>query len=409
MATNLKKAEEQASKELTDILAELSTDTGGGFNTNVITILEKIRDDLKKVSTREKLDDLLLDINMNLGKVGKYKTEMNAGYISIYTAADCMVRAGKKARTLPGQLLYFEEDTRVAKGKLMSQYELDGMHLSAEPDKCFEALTEIRGLILRCTKLHAELYVMGQQYDEFCKNIKILKINIPIIPEDKSTPISTDFCSSLSQGFTSSNVGLVIGGIVGLVAGGVISGCLLKYLCCACLKAIGNALLMQGCTSCLIKCGGVLVLSGVAFSLCVVVGLIIGLVWENGSDRRKVFEKLHQFRTELDNMKPDLISLCQQLETAKEGLKTDLSNDPNGSMGILEFNIIMKAYKDYRISYEEARADPGNENESNEELRKQIRKFGSSCIKPVMDRFKNISKSEAWELMDAIHLMVIRE
>ena len=324
-----------------------------------------------------------------------------------------MVRVGKKAMTLPGQLLYSEEDTKAEAGKVVSQYQLDTMHLAAEPDKCHRELSEIRDLVLRCMRVHTELYLMGQEFDKYIQNIQLLKTNIPLLSEEKGNITNLTSLEAFYKGCTFSNTGLIVGTMGGLVVGGILSSCLLNYLSCAtCQQAIWNAMFMKGCTTCLLKCGSVLAVSSLAFGLCSLVGLMTGVALGIGSDRRNVFENIHQFRIELESktIKPDLTTMCQQLETVKEGLKSDLNATSNGSKSILELNILMKAYRDYRRAYEEARADPDNQGMSDEQLHRTIRKYGASvCIKPVMDQLTNFSKSETWELIDAIHQMVTRE
>ena len=112
-------------------------------------------------------------------------------------------------------------------------------------------------------------------------------------------------------------------------------------------------------------------------------------------------------------MSSDLQSVVQRMSYVRDEmlkginnslLVSDVDSDP------FKLNILMKAYRDYRSSYEEARADPDNLEMSDEQLHKEVRRFGASVyIKPIRGRFPEFSKSEAWDLLDAIHQMVTRE
>ena len=102
------------------------------------------------------------------------------------------------------------------------------------------------------------------------------------------------------------------------------------------------------------------------------------------------------------NLRSLLGNLSDTKVTVRNSL--DTGDDP------FKLNILMKAYRDYRSSYEEARTDPDNKEMSDEQLHEQVRRFGASvCIKPIRNRFQGFSKNEAWDLLDAIHQMVTRE
>ena len=220
--------------------------------------------------------------------------------------------------------------------------------LSIKHQSCYRELTKTRDLIQSCINRHTELYLMGQQCEELIDNTQLLKINIP----DLSLPkVGNPFTNLISRLMTE-----VIKGVE-------------KF---AWLKGLGNKLI----------------------ATC-----------ELFSNERNIESFCRKLRK--SGIDRNLNTMLKGLGNTRKVMRGTLRRDTD--MNLSGFNIIMKAYKDYRITYEEARADPGNKYGSAVELHTQMRKFGSSCIKPVTDRFKNLSKSEAWELMDAIHLMAIRE
>ena len=323
MATNTNERELELSEEVNDFLAILDTE-GGDPNEHALK-LQKLRDEMNNMGVRKSLNGLLETININLEIIGVCKTELTAGYLTISTAGDCMVRCVKKVFTLPGQLLYSETDATVQKTQAVSQYALDQLHLSNEPSLCYDLLSEIRDLILRCARLHTELFLAGKEYDQLLDNVQLFDISIP------------------------------------------------------------------------------------RFTLA---GLLAECVRIEGFERRKVFEKIHQFRKKLGNhnIRAHLQTMCDKLETIKNILQSYFRDNSNGEIDLRDFNVIMKAYKDYRATFGKTRADPDNNDKSDEELHRLIRRFGAyNCIKPLMEKFEDLSIGDAWELLDGIHLMVVRE
>ena len=409
MATNTNERELELLEEINDFLAILDTE-GGDPNEHALK-LQKLRDEMNNMGARKWLNGLLETININLKQIGMCKRELTAGYLTMSTAGDCMVRCAKKLRTLPGQLLYFKTDTTVQKTQAVSQYALDELHLSNEPNLCYDLLSEIRDLILRCARLHTELFLTGKEYDQLLDNVHLLNTSIPLFPDVKYDLRELDF-SQIFAIIKSKPVVPILGSIGALLGSFTFGGSLLKYIkCIQCCQPIGHALLNKGCAGCLLKCGCTLTGSVVGNVLIVLAILLAEYVWIKGFERRKVFEKIHQFRKKLGNHKirAHLQTMCDKLETEINTLQSYFRDNSNGEIDLLDLNVIMKAYKAYRVTFEEARADTDNNDKSDEELHRLIRFGAYNCIKPLMERFDGMSKGDAWELLDGIHLMVTRE
>ena len=291
------------------------------------------------------------------------------------------------------------------------QIKMDRNLSRKEPTLCIQLLSNLRDLIHEGLVLHTELYLMGNEVQELIENVKLLNLQIPLFPESKYRQEQMNFDQIFKRNSTSVCVGGVLGGIAGLVISGTFAGILvmaLKYFCCC--SFIGHALLGMGCTTCALSCLGPLLGAAAVVGLCVTLGGLAGWAWDVGQDRRKELEEIYKFRLKLDESKiePELRTFIDELKKIKEGAKRGLQEreGTDGAISPSQFNVIMKAYKEYRETFDRAKKSFGNKTE--EELHQIVRVGATGAIAPLEKSFK-FSESECWELLDAIHQIIHRD